>query len=123
MNIIVYYAKKDFDTQKVLRFFKERRVKVQEIDIKKAPMTFNMLRNISNSIKPAGDIFDRESMAFKESPARFSGSDDLLLESAARDNKMLRLPIARNGNAAAIGYQPEVFERWIEKGGLTPPVK
>jgi arsenate reductase-like glutaredoxin family protein len=112
MNIIIYYIKKDFDTQKALRFFKERKVKVQEIDAVRAPLTVNMLRNIKRS---AGDVVDRESLAFRESPARFSGSEDSILESAAQNNKMLRFPIVRNGNQAVIGFQPDIFEKWLNQ--------
>jgi arsenate reductase-like glutaredoxin family protein len=110
MNVIVYYMKKDFDTQKVLRFFKERRVKVQEIDATRAPLTVNMLKNIQRA---AGDVVNRDSAAFRESPARYSDSEERLLESAAQNNRMLRFPIVRNGNQAVIGFKPDVFEKWL----------
>lgn len=109
---IQIYAGKGFDTQKAERFFKERRVSVQRVDVLK----FGISRRELESVRAAVGmerLIDRESKAFLESPVRFSLEEARVFEYALENPKILRLPIVRNGRLATVGYQPEIWKEWM----------
>jgi arsenate reductase-like glutaredoxin family protein len=111
--IQLMYLKRGFDTQKAERYFKERRVPVQTVDLAKAKLGARVLESVLREVG-FDALFDQSSAAFKECPSRYSGNTRALLEAAAQDPRMLRMPIARNGQRATVGYMPEVWERWTE---------
>ena len=50
MNIQIYGKSKCFDTKKAERYFKERRIKYQYIDLEKYGMSAGEYRNIKSAI-------------------------------------------------------------------------
>ncbi|MDR1599869.1 MAG: ArsC family transcriptional regulator [Oscillospiraceae bacterium] len=111
--IQLMYLKRGFDVQKAERYFKERRVPVQMVDLARAPLGARVLEGVMREVG-FDALFDKASAAFRECPSRYSGNTHALLDAAARDPRMLCMPITRNGQRAAVGYAPEVWERWIE---------
>lgn len=109
MNIQIFGKSKCFDTKKAQRWFKERRIKYQEIDLKK----YGMSRGELNSVKTAVGL---EALIDPANP------DSILLEHLAYDQdkleklfenpSLLRTPIVRNGKQATVGYCPEIWESW-----------
>ena len=118
MNIQIFGDKKSSDTRKAERWFKERRIRFQQIDLREKPMSRGELRSV---IQAAGGLEnlldescrDQDALAFVRciAPAQ---REDALLERP----QVLRLPIVRNGRKAAVGYCPEVYAAWQaeEKG-------
>ena len=109
MNIQIFGKAKCFDTKKAERYFKERRIKFQSIDILKygmSPREFDSVRRavgLGNLIDPkARDADLLKYLAFDEDKA------EKLLE----DQSLIRTPIVRNGEAATVGYCPEVWKTW-----------
>ena len=51
MNIQIYGTNKCFETKKAQRYFKERRIKFQFVDILKYPMSEGEFRNIKQALK------------------------------------------------------------------------
>ena len=51
MNIQIFGVVKCKDTQKTIRFFKERGIELHFVDLKQKAITKGELRNISNSVK------------------------------------------------------------------------
>ena len=112
MNIQIFGTKKSSDTRKAERWFKERRVKAQVIDLNDKGISRGELRSAAQAcggldalIDP--DCRDRDALALVQyiAPAQ---REDALLEHP----QVLRQPIVRNGKKAAVGYCPEVYERW-----------
>ena len=64
MNIQIYGKSKCFDTKKAERYFKERRIKYQYIDLEKYGMSLGEYRNIKAAI---GSIEDRKSTRLNSS--------------------------------------------------------
>ena len=89
MNIQIYGAKKCFDTKKAERYFKERKIPFQSIDIHR----FGMSKSVFESAKRCIDEKKREGTLF-ENPALF------------------RTPIVRNGKEFTLGYCPDVWKNW-----------
>lgn len=112
MNIQIFGSGKSFDTKKAERYFKERGVKFQSIDVEK----FGMSKGEFNSIKQAvGGIDQLINQASKDKDLlallKYLSPEDQ--EAKLLDNpKLFCTPIVRNGKQATVGYQPEVWKSW-----------
>jgi len=112
MNIQIFGTKKSFDTKKAQRWFKERRIKLQFIDLKEKEMSKGELRSV---MQAAGGIDallnpkakDEDTLALIQHLAESQRFDKLL-----ENQQVLAEPIVRNGRAATVGYRPEVWEGW-----------
>ncbi len=116
MNIQLYISKKGFDVQKTERFFKERRIKVQVMDLKKHRLGERELQVMAKGVGLAG-LLDREDRKVVEHPASYCNVDSVLRDYLIECPWLLRSPIVRNGSKCTIGYQPEVWEQWIREDG------
>ena len=109
MNIQIFGKPKCFDTKKAERYFKERRIKFQAIDLKKYGISRGELQSVLRSVK-LPDLIDPKHPDAKllEYLAYDQDKGEKLLE----DPTLLRTPIVRNGKQATVGYQPEVWKTW-----------
>lgn len=111
--IQIYYLKKNFDVQKAERWFRERKVKIQLVDLSRAKLGRRELENIRARVG-LDALIDRESNAWKECPARYAAGEAAVLDALAADPRRLRLPIVREGRLATVGYQPEEWAAWLD---------
>ena len=95
MNIQIFGRSKCFDTKKAERWFKERRVRFQSVDVVKYGMSRGELSSVKNAVGLQHLAYDQDKL-------------DRLWE----DQTMLRTPIVRNGRQATVGYCPEVWAAW-----------
>jgi arsenate reductase len=112
MNIQIYAGKKNFDTQKAERYFKERRIQVQMLDLKKHKLGEREIRLMLQQIG-SEKLLDREDRKVKEHPACYYNQESLLIPAIQESPFLLRTPIVRNGNQVTSGYQPEIWEKWV----------
>ena len=108
------YAGKGFDTQKAERFFKERRVGYQRVDVLRFGIGKRELESVAAAVGVEA-LCDRESKAFRESVIAYTQSRETILSGLLEKPQLLRLPIVRCGRLATVGYCPEVWTQWIEK--------
>ena len=111
MNIQIYCGKKNFDTQKAERWFKERRIPFQALDLKKHKLGEREIRLMLSAIGME-DLIDREDKRVKEHPACYYDKGELLISAIQENPWLLKLPIVRNGNKMTQGYKPDVWEQW-----------
>lgn len=111
MNIQIYCGKKNFDAQKAERYFKERRIPFQLLDLKKHRLGEREIRLLLSSIG-RDELIDREDKKVKEHPACYYDRDELLISAIQESPWLLKMPIVRNGNRMTVGYKPEVWEQW-----------
>ena len=111
MNIQIYSGKKNFDTQKAERYFKERRIPVQMMDLKKHPLGEREIRLMLQQVGME-NILDREDRRVKEHPACYYNQENLLISAIQEAPWLLKTPLVRNGNRVTVGYRPEVWETW-----------
>ena len=109
MNIQIFGKPKCFDTKKAERYFKERRVKVQAIDLKKYGISRGELQSVLRSVK-LPDLTDPKHPDAKL--MEYLAYDQDKVEKLLEDPTLLRTPIVRNGKQATVGYQPEVWKTW-----------
>ena len=103
MNIQIFGKSKCFDTKKAERYFKERRVKYQYIDMKKYGISRGELNGVLRSVDPKHpDAALLQYLAY----------DQDKVEKVLENPTLLRTPIVRNGKQATVGYQPEQWKTW-----------
>lgn len=109
MNIQIFGKSKCFDTKKAERYFKERRIRVQSIDILKYGMSrgeFDSVRRcvgLNALIDPkAGDAEIFRYLAFETDKT----------EKLFENQQWIKTPIVRNGKLASVGYCPDVWDSW-----------
>ena len=115
MNIQIYAGKKNFDTQKAERYFKERRIPFQSLDLKKHRLGEREIRLMIDAIGME-NLIDRTDKKVKEHPACYYDRAEMLIPAIQEAPWLLKVPIVRNGNKLTSGYRPEVWEQW-EQGG------
>lgn len=112
MNIQIFGTKKCSDTRKAERFFKERGIKYQFVDLSekglsKGEMTSVAQANggIENLVNPNSK--DKDTMLLLKYLAEEDRMGKLL-----ENQHLVKTPIVRNGRLSTIGYQPEVWKKW-----------
>lgn len=112
MNIQIFGTNKCFDTKKALRYFKERRIPVQFVNMKEKGLSKGEYTRIKQAVGGIDAMLnpnckDKDTLALIQYLAD-EEKDAKLLE----NQHVLRTPIVRNGKQATIGYQPEIWKDW-----------
>lgn len=111
MNIQMYTGKKNFDTQKAERYFKERRIPFQVFDLKKHRLGEREVRLIVDAVG-IDAVIDREDKKVREHPACYYDRADFVIRAIIDEPWLLKTPVVRNGNRITVGYRPEVWDNW-----------
>lgn len=114
MTIQMYVSKKNFDVQKAERFFKERRIPLQVMDLKKHKLGEREVQTMARALG-LQNLIDREDKKVKEHPACYYNQDGLLLAAILETPWLLKSPILRCGSKVTVGYQPEAWEEWAKQ--------
>lgn len=112
MNIQIYTAKKNFDTQKAERYFKERKIPYQLVDLGRKNLSRGELQSISKAVGLA-NLIDTSSQAYKTLNMAYHGLTPMAEELILTHAGLLRTPIVRNGKQATIGFCPEIWQTWV----------
>jgi arsenate reductase-like glutaredoxin family protein len=100
------------DTNKALRFFKERGIKIQFVDLSEKGLSKGELESVARKI-PLEELIDKEGKQFKRRNLQFMLYD---LQSELLDDPLLfKTPISRLGREAAVGHTPEIWKRWAKE--------
>ena len=109
MNIQIFGKSKCFDTKKAERYFKERRIKYQRIDLVGVGLSRGEFTSVKNSVGLENmidhSVQDSEILSYL---AHNADKEEKLLENPA----FIKSPIVRNGKKATIGYCPDVWKSW-----------
>ena len=109
MNIQIFGRSKCFDTKKAERYFKERRIKYQYIDVDKYPMSKGEFQSVKNAVGLASLI--NENAKGAELP-KYLAYDADKEEKLLENQKLLKTPVVRNGKKATVGYAPDTWKDW-----------
>ena len=108
MGIQIFGKAKCFDTKKAERFFKERKIPVQQIDVLKHPLSRGELRSVITAVGGIDALVD-----FTQPDAallRYLATEEAKEEKLLENQKLLRTPVVRCGKRAAVGCCPEVWQ-------------
>ena len=109
MNIQIFGKNKCFDTKKAERWFKERRIRFQSVDLKKYGMSMGELTSVKQAVGLEYLVDPGHPDAVLWS---YLASDQAKLEKLYEEPALLRTPIVRNGKQATVGYCPDVWAGW-----------
>lgn len=112
MNIQIFGTNKCFDTKKAMRYFKERGIKYQFIDMKEKGMSKGEYTSVKQAVGGIEKLID-ENCKDKDTLALIKYiSDEDKDEKILENQKVLKTPIVRNGKQATVGYKPEIWKEW-----------
>ena len=112
MNIQIFGTKKCFDTKKADRYFKERGIKVQFIDLKEKGMSKGEFTSVKQAVGGLDNMLD-ENCKDKNTLALIKHLSETDKEEKILENQqVLKTPIVRNGKKATVGYMPDVWKVW-----------
>ncbi len=112
MNIQIFGKSKCFDTKKAERYFKERRIRVQNIDLLRYGMSNGEFESVLRAVGGADNLIDWEKKSPEIDLLRYT-DDKIAKENKIFDRpELMKTPIVRNGKRATVGYCPEVWKQW-----------
>ena len=112
MNIQIFGTKKSADTRKAERFFKERGIKFQFVDLKEKGLSKGEFNSVKGAVGGIDKLID-ENAKDKDALALVKYiADEDKEEKILENQQILVQPIVRNGKKATVGYQPEVWKEW-----------
>ena len=109
MNIQIFGKAKSFDTKKAERYFKERRIKFQAVDVVKYGMSPGELKSVAQAVGLSALIDEGHPDA---ALLQYLAYDADKLEKLLDNPGLLKTPIVRNGKQATVGYCPDVWKDW-----------
>lgn len=112
MNIQIFGSKKDFDTKKAERYFKERGIKAQFIDMKEKGMSKGEFNSVCQAVGGYQKLIDqnckdRDLLAL----ITYIAEEDKV-EKILENQKIIKIPVVRNGKQATVGYQSDIWKGW-----------
>ena len=112
MNIQIFGTSKSFDTKKAQRYFKERGIRFQIIDLKEKGMSRGEFDSVVRAVGGWQNLVDpnardKQTLALLDALVDWQKEDKLF-----ENQQLLKQPIVRNGRQATAGYQPEVWAGW-----------
>lgn len=112
MNIQIFGTNKCNDTKKAVRYFKERKINYQFIDMKQKGMSRGELSSVINAMGGIDNIIN-ENGRDKQALALIRYISDTDKEEKLLENRhVIRTPIVRNGKNATVGYKPDIWKEW-----------
>ena len=112
MNIQIFGTKKNFDSKKAERYFKERGIKYQFIDMKEKGLSKGEFQSVCKAIGGYNklidtDCKDKDLLALITYIAEEDKAEKIL-----ENQSIIKVPVVRNGKQATVGYQPEIWKGW-----------
>ena len=112
MNIQIFGTKKNADTRKAERFFKERGIKFQSADLKEKGLSKGELQSVIQAVGGLDavidpDCKDKDLLAM----IKYIVEEDKF-QKVLENQAVLKQPIVRNGKQATIGYKPDIWKTW-----------
>ena len=95
------------------RWFKERRIKYQSVDLLRYGMSGGEFDSVLRAVGGIDRLIDWEQKAPEIDLMRYM-DDKTAKEDKVFDNpKLMKTPVVRNGKQATVGYCPEIWETWV----------
>lgn len=112
MNIQIYCLKRNFDVQKAERFFKERRVPYQLVDLKKHALGQKELALFARAAGSAAALLN-DAPETRSHPAAYTDDESYILDTLREHPQFLRTPVVRNGDRVAFGADEAAWSKWL----------
>ena len=114
VNVQIFGTRKCAETRKAERFFRERGIEVQRIDLSRKGPSAGELRSVAARVGGMEALLDRQGRRYVDKGLKFAAPTGARIEALLLDDPLLlRTPIVRNGNLATVGPHPEIWEEWL----------
>jgi arsenate reductase len=114
VEVQIFGTKKCKDTQKALRFFKERRVKVHFVDLNERAASPGELRRFEQKFG-AEALLDREGKRFRDRGLHVAHlPDSRIMPLLAEDPLLLTTPLTRFGSKLSVGMAEGDWREWVK---------
>lgn len=118
-DIQVFGSDDSASTRAAQRFFRERRVVVHYVDLRKRPIAPGELRRFVERLG-ARALVDETSRAYRDAGLAHLAMDDQgIVDRLLRDARLLRLPLVRHGNEVTAGRAETTWAAWLKPPGQT----
>lgn len=112
MNIQIFGKSKCFDTKKAERYFKERRIKFQSIDLKRYGMSPKEFDSVLRAVGGIDNLIDWDAKSDAVTLMKYMDDRRAKEDKVFEDPMLMKTPVVRNGKQATVGYCPEVWAAW-----------
>ncbi len=112
MNIQIFGRSSSFDTKKAQRYFKERRISFQFIDLDSKGMSKGELNSVLAAVGDIDKLLDPKAKGEAAMLFKYLGSKEEKFDKLLENPKMIAAPVVRNGRQATVGYCPDVWKEW-----------
>ncbi len=113
LQVQIFGFESDQATRAAIRFFKERRITIHLVDLRRKPIAAGELRRFVERLG-APALVDREGKAWREAGLGYlTMTDTELAERLLADTRLLRLPLVRFGNAVSAGRAEGTWKEWL----------
>jgi arsenate reductase (glutaredoxin) len=110
MNIQIFGRRDCSKTRKAERWFRERRIPFQFVDLKVKGLAPREFEGIAAAVG-VENLIDRESKRFLER-GLFAATPARIRDALASDSLLLKTPMVRNGREATVGVRADVWALW-----------
>ena len=107
----LYFYKRDFETQKIERWFSERGIALHRVDLTRTRMGKRELEAMQRQIG-LPPLINAQSKAWKECAAHYTQDETTIMDALLEDPRRMQLPIVRQGTFFSLGYQPNEWATW-----------
>ena len=112
MNIQIFGKNKCFDTKKAERYFKERRIKYQSIDLVRFGLSGKEFVSVLRAVGGIDNLIDWEGKSQELTLMKYMDDKRTKEDKVFDDPSLMKTPIVRNGKQATVGYCPEIWATW-----------
>lgn len=112
MNIQIFGKSKCFDSKKAERYFKERAIKYQYIDLVRFGLSPKEFDSVLRAVGNVDSLIDWDKKSEQITLMRYMDDARAKEDKIFDDPSLIRSPIVRNGKQATVGYCPEIWATW-----------
>lgn len=112
LNIQIFGKNKCFDTKKAERYFKERRVKYQYVDLLRYGLSGKEFDAVLRGVGGIDQLIDWENKSQEITNMKYMDDPRIKEDKVFDDPKLMRTPIVRNGKQVTVGYCPDIWATW-----------
>lgn len=112
MNIQIFGRSKCFDSKKAERYFKERRIKYQYIDLDRFGMAGREFDSVLRAVGGIDRLIDWDGRSNEITLMKYMDDARAKEDKVFDDPSLMKTPVVRNGKQATVGYCPEIWALW-----------
>lgn len=112
MNIQIFGKNKCFDTKKAERYFKERRIKYQYVDLLRYGLSGKEFDAVLRGVGGVNNLIDWDGKSDQITMMKFMEDIQCKEDKVFDDPSLMKTPIVRNGKMVTVGFCPDEWKKW-----------